>query len=151
MGHDQDPPSAFDHPAWEHFDGEDAIRAQTQARIDHEAHTRRDPVEVQWPAGTDPAIIAEFDQLQAAVHHRLDAIDAEYEAAVAKLERRRRWWRIAIIAQLVGLGLCVVSIFTVEWLYWAGYTLVITGLAYSWWEAGYPQKLWAWTKRKVAR
>lgn len=32
--------SAFDHPSWEHFDGEDQVRAATQARLDQQEQTR---------------------------------------------------------------------------------------------------------------
>lgn len=107
------------------------------------------------PEGADPAMVAAFEETNRVIQFHLDRIDAAHQAAVARLEaqerRRRRMLVAAAVWQVIGFGLCVASIYTAEWLYWVGYTLVITGMFYMWWDVGYFQKMWAWTQRKVDR
>lgn len=107
---------------------------------------------IQWPEGTDREVIEEFDRLRDQVETHLARIEEAHEAGLARLRRRRWWIRVAFVVQLIGLALCVTAMLTmVEWLYWVGYTMVVSGIIAIWWQDRYFHKLWNWTRRKVGQ
>lgn len=117
--------------------------------------TERPSFPLRPPEGADPEMVAAFEETNQRIQEILDRIDADHQAAVARLEaqerRRRRMLVVAAVWQVAGFGLCVASIYTVEWLYWVGYTMVITGMFYMWWDLGYFQKMHAWARGRWAR
>ena len=117
---------------------------------------RREPVRrisrPDWPEGTDPQLIADFDEAIERLQVHFDEIHADLDREERVRRRRRRMFVAVVVWQAIGLAVCVAAFAAdTAWAYWSGYAMVITGMVYLWWDAGYFHRLWAWTKRKVTR